>query len=176
LARIARYRVLIYSKNGLVDINEIASKLGVNSSTVRKYLKLLEKEGLVEKIETNTYRLTPRGLNYIEFIKKLSIKKEAPPYVVTDPVRGDPLQLKISSYEQLYTIIEYELVPREVIDEHIRRGFLAIWVKDGIGDQFLYELLTTGKITSSSELKKYLEGTISLVKEVEFISKEERTK
>jgi len=87
LARIARYRVLIYSKNGLVDINEIASKLGVNSSTVRKYLKLLEKEGLVEKIETNTYRLTPRGLNYIEFIKKLSIKKEAPPYVVTDPVR-----------------------------------------------------------------------------------------
>lgn len=176
LVRIARYRVLIYSKNGLINASEVASRLGINASTVRKYLKSLEKEGLVERVDPGTYRLTQRGLSYVEFVKKLSLKREAPPYVVTDPSRGEPLQLKISSYEQLYAVIEYKLAPLEVIDEHIRKGFLAIWVRDGVGDQRLYELLTSGSISSSIELKKYLEDTIGLIKEIESSSMEEGTR
>lgn len=175
MVRIARYRVLLYSEDGLIKTDTIALKLGVSAGTVRKYLKALEKEGLVERLETNAYRLTQRGLNYVEFVKKLTARKEAPAYVVTDPVRGEPLQLKINSYEQLYAIITYRLAPLEIIDEHIKRGFLATWIKDGVGDQYLYELLTTGKISNSTELKKYLEDLIGLTKEIEIPGSREKT-
>lgn len=158
--------MLFLNDNGFLKLDVVANKLGVSLNTVKKYVRMLVKDGLVEKVDENTFKLTNLGSIFVNSIRNVMERKNIPNYVVTDPVKGEPIQLKLSSYKQLYAVLEYRLAPQEVIDEHIKRGFLQNWVKDGIGDGYLYELMKNNVINDSSKLLNYLKEVIKVIEEL----------
>lgn len=166
LVRVSHYKLLFLNENGVLKLDNIATKLGVSLNTVKKYVRMLGKEGLVEKIDENTFRLTNLGSLFVKSVRNILERKSVPSYVVTDPVKGEPLQLKLSSYKQLYAILEFNLAPQEIINEHIRRGFLQNWVKDGVGDEYLYELMRSNVVNDSTKLLNYLREVIKVTEEL----------
>ncbi|ADI32165.1 winged helix-turn-helix domain-containing protein [Staphylothermus hellenicus] len=160
----AFYRIIFYSKeNGELEPAKIARQLGLQLNTIRKYLKTLEKEGLVERINDKKYQLTSKGLKLKKSIERLSETKTPEPYIITNPSTGEPLQLIVRDYKQLYAVIEYGLAPRNILEEHLKRGYFIEWIKNVFNDDFLAELIEEGQITTIDDLKNYLKEIIGLL-------------
>lgn len=165
LSKRAFYRIIFYSnENGEIDTEKIVEELGLQLNTVKKYLKILEKEGLVNKTGGNKYLLTIKGIKFKKSIEKLMSIRAAEPYIITNPSTGEPLKLMIRNYKQLYAVIEYELAPRSVLEEHLKRGYLSEWIKNVMGDEFLVEMINRGEIKTIDDLKIYLKEVIGLLR------------
>ncbi len=161
----AFYRLILLFKNDQVSVNDISKETGLSPSSVKKYLTILEKQGLVERKGGNIYVLTSRGRMYRGFLEKLKLEhKSETPYVFTDPSTGSPVPIEVRNYAQLYAVLKYELINRNAAEEHLRRGYLLEWIKNGLKDQYLAEKLEKGEIKSIEDLIRYLEFHMKIVK------------
>ncbi|MET1160205.1 MAG: winged helix-turn-helix domain-containing protein [Thermoprotei archaeon] len=166
MVKTAHLRLLLHaSEKGILRGEVLAYKLGVHVNTIRKYLKLLEKEGMIVPSGIDEYSLTEKGKKFLESLKKVAAQKPKP-HIVVNPTTGEKIPLVISNYEQLYAVLKYGLIPREVIEEYIRRGLLAKWIREEVGDEYLAELLETGSISKPEELLEYLDKVINLLREL----------
>ncbi|ABN70478.1 regulatory protein, MarR [Staphylothermus marinus F1] len=164
MSRRAFYRIILYSgENGELEPVKIAQQLGLQLNTVKKYLKTLEKEELVRRIDDKRYQLTSKGLKLKKSIERLKEIKTPEPYIITNPSTGEPLQLTVRDYKQLYAVIEYGLAPRNILEEHLKRGYFLEWIKNVFNDEFLVELINEGRITTIDDLKNYLKEIIGLL-------------
>ncbi len=163
---VSHYKIILASnEKGIMDPKAISEKLGLSISTVRKYIKNLVNEGLVI-YRDGVFELTEKGEALKKSLLKLRNKVEQgiSPYLVTDPDTGVSIPLSIKNYEQLYVVIEYDLVPRNVLEEHFRRGYLAKWIKEVLGDEYFTKLYSEGKIKTLDDLKNYIKNIIKLIK------------
>ncbi len=163
---VSHYKIILASnEKGIIDPKAISEKLGLSISTVRKYIKNLVNEGLII-YKDGVFELTEKGEALKKSLLKLRNKVEQgiSPYLVTDPDTGAPIPLSIKNYEQLYIVIEYGLAPRNVLEEHFRRGYLAKWIKEVLGDEYFTKLYSEGKIKTLDDLKNYIKNIIKLIK------------
>jgi len=167
----AHYKLLFTAENNTINPEIAARKLNIQVNTVKKYLKALMDEGLIEPSGPGLYRLTDKGRMLLESIIKS--RKSGEKYIVTNPATGEPLPLTFSNYEQLLAIYKNNLAPVEVLEEHLRRGYLTAWVKS-IGDTYLAELLEKGVIRDSKNLVEYLEKIVEISREYEAIGEREK--
>ncbi|MCD6301825.1 MAG: MarR family transcriptional regulator, partial [Staphylothermus sp.] len=65
---------------------------------------------------------------------------------------------------QLYAVLEYGLAPKDVLEEHLRRGYLVKWIKEVLGDEYFTKLYNEGKIKTLDELKNYIKNILKLIK------------
>ncbi len=144
----------------ILDTDKLVNSLGLSRSTIKRYLKELEKQGFLEKIDVNKYKLTENGLKLKQSLFRALEVKEVAPYIITDPASGQPLPLAVKNHEQLFVIIKYGLVDSKILDEHIRRKYLSKWLRDEIGDEYLASLIDYGRIDSSEKLLEYLEEIV----------------
>ncbi len=163
---VSHYKIILVSDEiGVIDPRTVSEKLGLSISTVKKYIKNLVNEGLIV-YKDGVFKLTEKG----EALKKslLNLRKimeqGTSPYVVTDPSSGAPIPLSIKNYEQLYIVIEYELAPRPLLEEHFRRGYIAKWIKEVLGDEYFIKLYDEGRIKTLDDLKNYIKSIIKLIK------------
>ncbi len=154
----AFYRIILKFPIGEVEARKLAELTGLTISSVRKYLSVLVKEGLVSRTNTDKYVLTEKGLNFRRFLEKMdpSYRSEAP-YVFTDPNTGSPVPVQIRNYTQLYAVLRYDLIDKSIVEEHVKRGYLLEWIKSAMNDQHLAEKISKGEINSIDELLEYLE-------------------
>jgi predicted transcriptional regulator len=164
LSRRAFYKVILYSSDkGELFINDIAQKLNVQPNTIRKYLKILEKEGLVKPLGIDKYVLTEKGLKFKNSLYKIAETISVEPYVVTDPSTNKPLIIQIRNYKQLLAIIEYELAPLSILEEHLKRSYIAQWAENAVKDEYLVEAIRNGEIKSINDLREYLRDVVRLI-------------
>ncbi len=163
---VSHYKIILASNDkGIIDPKTISEKLGLSISTVRKYIKNLMNEGLLI-YKDGVFKLTEKGEALKKSLLKLKDKAEQgiSSYLVTDPDTGAPIPLSIKNYEQLYVVIEYGLAPRNVLEGHFRRGYLAKWIKEVLGDEYFTKLYSEGKIKTIDDLKNYIKNIIKLIK------------
>ena len=162
----AQYKILFTVDGDTLEIESISQKTGISRSTVRKYLKQLEKEGLVKQVDEFRFTLTDKGRLFKECVTGI-LKDQGSTYVLTDPGTGQPLTLSFRNYKQLLAIYKYGLAPREVLEEHFKRGYIQNWIKEGVKDKLLAEELNTGGIKTFEDLITYLEKILSIVDQIE---------
>jgi len=167
----AHYKLLFTAENNTINPEIAARKLNVQVNTVKKYLKALMDEGLIEPGGPGIYKLTDKGRMLLESIVKT--RKSSEKYIVTNPETGQPLLLTFSNYEQLLAIFRNNLAPVEVLEEHLRRGYLTAWIKS-IGDHYLAELLEKGVIKDFKSLAEYLDKIVEIGREYEAIGEREK--
>jgi len=160
----AHYRVMLTAEGDLINPEHAAEKLGVQVNTVKKYLRMLVKEGLVQVVEPGIYKLTDKGKLFLESINASRSGGSGVEYVVTDPSTGSPIPLKFRNYEQLLAIYRYNLAPVSVLEEHFRRGYVTAWVKS-IGDRYLAKLIEDGVIKDFKSFIEYLEKIVDVTRE-----------
>lgn len=120
---------------------DVMQKLNLSSTTVKKYLKLLKDNGLIEEVSGDRYRITPKAEFYLEGLSITSRNvSEDKMYVFTDDT-GKPIILKIDKLEKLYIAIKHNLIPREIIYHHLLNGYIAKWVAEALGCVKLSERL-----------------------------------
>jgi predicted transcriptional regulator len=164
LSKRAFYKIILYSNDkGELFINDIAQRLSVQPNTVRKYLKNLGKEGLVKPLDIDKYVLTEKGFKFKNSLYKIAEAVNVEPYVVTDPSTNKPLTIQIRNYKQLLAVIEYELAPLNILEEHLRRSYIAQWVEDAVKDEYLAEAIRSGEIKSINYLREYLREVVGLI-------------
>ncbi|MEM1628589.1 MAG: winged helix-turn-helix domain-containing protein [Desulfurococcaceae archaeon] len=162
---VSYYRLVIYaSDNNVIDIPMVVEKTGLSSETIKKYLKKLVQEGLVER-RGDSYVLTEIGVRFRDSLKALMNRRDAPPYVITDPMTGSPIHLSFKNYEQLLAIIKTGLVDETIVEKHLEK-YMARWIRDALGDSYAEFLITQGKIKTAKDLERYLETMIFLVREL----------
>mgnify|MGYP001772607839 FL=1 len=146
-----------------VTIHELASRMGLSPRTIKRYLKELEEKGLVESRD-GLYLLTPVGVKFKKALEVVKSRKEASPYIVTDPFSGNIVPLSFKNYRQLLAIIENELVDKKILDEHVRK-YLIEWVKTSIGDEYLVYLLENNIVKNVDDLKEYLSMILKTIED-----------
>jgi len=130
--------VKIISKKALEKIAGIGSeftfeealaKTGYSQSTLKKILNNMVKERFL--IRRNSKFIVTEELKFIiEGIKlKDKIVNERSAYVFTDE-KGIPIPLRIDTIEKLYIAIKYGFVPKEVVELHIEKGYIAKWLRE----------------------------------------------
>ncbi len=145
---------------GEVRCDELSELVGLSRSTVRRYLRELLEEGLVIETSRGIYALTDKGRRIKESLQRVSTEvSEEMAYVVTDLNTGAPVPLKIKSLKQLYVIVKHGLAPKEVLGDHLRRGYVSEWVRNVLGDEELARKLSTEDL---SGIVKVLEELVSL--------------
>lgn len=149
--------VELIDENG-VTIGDLASKTGLSTSTLRRYLRELEAAGLVARRD-DLYVTTEVGLKLKRSMQALRRTREAEPYIVTDPSSGVAVPLSFRSYEQLLAIIDGRLVDEKILMEHVRR-YLPAWARNSLGDEYLAYLIESGAIKSLEDLKKYIKAVL----------------
>jgi len=164
--KIAHYKILFTIDSDILEIDSISHKTGISRSTIRKYLKQLEKEGLVKQVDDYRFMLTDKGRLFKECVMSI-FRDQGSPYILTDPGSGQPLILSFRNYRQLLAIYKYGLAPREVLEEHFKRGYIQNWIKEGVKDRLLLEELNSGRIKSFEDLITYLEKILSIVDQIE---------
>ena len=162
MVNLKAYKVLTVAEEGVIRVPEVAVKLGLKSSTLHKYLRILEKERLVEKIDTNTYRVTELGMSFVNSLLKAR-ETSVSRYIVTDLGSNQVIPLSFGNYLQLYVIVKYDILPREILEEHFKRGYISMWIKNAIGDIYLYDLIEKGLIRSIDDLLNYIEKILSVL-------------
>lgn len=131
---------------------DAVQKLKLSPSTVRKYLKLLKDNGLINEINRGRYRITHAGEFYLESILLCSRRVgEDRAYLFTDD-SGRPIVLKVDSLEKLYVVIKYGIVPDTVLHNHLVNGYIAKWVRESLGALNLAE-----RIAHIKDVNKLLE-------------------
>lgn len=159
-SRAPHYRILFYAgEDGAIDLARAKSSMGISQATLRKYITLLSREGLVEKRGGGVF-LTPRGFKLLKTLKVVKEGGKAPPYVLTSPDTGLPIPLSFSTYKQLYAIIAEELAESRVVEYHLR-NYMEGWLRS-LGDEYLLDLVKEGKVKSVEDLKNYLEKILSV--------------
>jgi len=143
-------------------IGELSSKTGLSPSTVRKYLRELENSELVEK-RGELFAPTEKGLLLGKTLRNLRARRAAQPYIVTDPSTGQPVPLSFRDYRQLLAIIESGLVEARILEEHAKK-YLAKWVREALGDEYLAHMLESGQIKTLEDLKKYIEMMLDVLR------------
>lgn len=153
--RAPHYRLLLYAgESGQLDLAQARSSMGISPATLRKYVSLLAKEGLVEKRDGSVY-LTQLGFKLLKTLKALKEGSKAPAYVLTSPDTGTPVPLTFTSYTQLYAILAYGFVEDRVVEYHLKK-YMEGWLKS-LGDEYLLDLVKTGRVKSARDLREYLE-------------------
>lgn len=152
---------------GILDIDKLVNRLSLSRSTIKRYLKELERQSFLERIDVNKYRLTENGLKLKQSLSRVLETEKVAPYIITDPSSGQPLPLAVKDHEQLFIVIKYSLVGSKILDEHIRRRYLSKWLRDVMGDEYLASLIDEGRINSSEELRDYLEEIMKFKNYVE---------
>jgi len=143
-------------------IVELSSKTGLSLSTIRRYLRELEKSGLVEK-RGELFAPTERGLLLRRTLQNLRSGRAAQPYIVTDPSTGHPVPLSFRDYRQLLALIEGGLAEPRILEEHMKR-YLAKWVREALGDEYLAHMLERGQIKTLEDLKRYIEMVLNALR------------
>lgn len=165
MVKTAHYKLLFYFNKEKTSPEMLAKKVGVHINTVKKYLKFLEREGLVKTVGFNEYVLEEKGKLFITSIKKI-IEKNKHAYVVTDPDSGEAIPVSFKDYKQLFIIYKYELVPRNILEEHFKKGYIINWIKNSMGDEYLLKKIENGEIKNLKDLINYIEKIISVVEEI----------
>ncbi|MEM4717634.1 MAG: winged helix-turn-helix domain-containing protein [Desulfurococcaceae archaeon] len=129
--------VNILSKLGSeFTIDDLISRFNLAPSTARRYLYYMLKNGIIYR-NNGKYKLTDYGKSLIESIDAARREvSEEYSYVFTD-LSGSPIILKINSIEKLYGVIKYRLIPVEIIQYHIERGYLTTWISEQVGAKTL---------------------------------------
>ncbi|MCS7111185.1 MAG: hypothetical protein N3D82_00510 [Ignisphaera sp.] len=160
------------SKRKLVEIlvklgneftkEDAVQKLMLSPSTIRKYLKSLKNEKLIEEISENRYRITSRAAFYLEGMlvapKNVSEDKA---YIFTDNA-GTPVILKVNSLEKLYIVIKHNIVPNTILHYHLVNGYLVRWIMETLGAVKLAEKLKHAK--DINELLEIIEEYMLITK------------
>ncbi len=163
------YRALFVFKDGEeLDLKKLANRLGVSNATVKRYVRELVKLGYIVESKPGLYKLTGNGLLFKKSISNLLDKTVEEPlgYVFTDPYTGSPIPLRIRSLEQLYAIVKYGLIPENILQEHLTRGYLSKWVKEVLGDYVLAEAIKEGTSLSIKEFLELVEERIKIVRSI----------
>jgi len=155
-------RLLEYLGEGGSTIGELSSKTGLSPSTVRKYLRELEKSGLVER-RGELFAPTEKGLLLGKTLRNLRSGRAAQPYIVTDPSTGQPVPLSFRDYRQLLAVIDSGLTDSRILEEHVKR-YLSKWVREALGDEYLAHMLESGQIKTLEDLKKYIEMILNALR------------
>jgi len=134
---------------------ELSSRTGLSHSTLRRYLRELERNGFIER-KGELFVLTSTGLLLKKALQSLKSGRSPQPYIVTDPSTSQPLPLSFRNYRQLLAIIDYGLADRSVLEEHVRK-YLAKWARESLGDEYLAYMLENGLIKSLEDLRRYIE-------------------
>ncbi|RLG84493.1 MAG: hypothetical protein DRO40_01155 [Thermoprotei archaeon] len=164
------YRVLfVVPVEGAWSLDQVVEKLGISYSTAKRYVKELIKLGFVDEVQVNRYKITSKGLLFRSSIlghltKHLDKGQE---YIFTEPTTSTPISLSIKNLHQLYVSIKYELVPWDVVKEHIKSGRLLNWIRDVLGDQELYMKLS--ELRNSLSREEFLEIIENRLKIIESI-------
>ncbi|AFK51523.1 regulatory protein, MarR [Thermogladius calderae 1633] len=154
--------LLLSDENGYLDLGSVQQKLNLTMSSLRKYVRQLEKDGLVARSEKGLV-LTEKGLKLKKTILNLKTKRDVPAYLITDPSTGQPVPVSFKSYAQLYALLAYDLVDKTLVDKHIAQGYLANWARDAVGDEYLASLIQSGGVKNSNDLLSYLKMILQLV-------------
>ncbi len=165
----AFYRVLFAVEGDAeFDIQSISKRLNVIPSTAKRYIRELLKKGYIREIRPGLYALTDEGTALKNSLKNLLEKKveENLGYVLTDPSTGNPVPVKITNIYQLYAIVKYRLVPENILLEHIRRGYLAKWIRDVLEDLDLADFLENNRDISINEFLDVLEERLKILNSI----------
>jgi len=165
MVKTAHYRLLIYADKGVLRCESLAKKLGISVNTVKKYLRLLEREGMIKASGIDAYVLTNRGMLLLKSLKNIA-GATPPPYRVVDPISGELIPITIKNYLQLYVVIKYGLIPEDAVNAYIKSGDLIKWFEQHVGDLYLAEEVKKGRIKSARDLVEYLEKVINLMREL----------
>lgn len=165
MVKLAPYKLLFINKDGLIDPNEASNAIGINVNTVKKYLRMLVKEGFIVQ-EMDKYKLTDKGRKLVNSVKNVMENSGKTSYVITDPNTGTPIPLTIKDYRQLYAVIKYKLAPEDVIWEHVKRGYFINWFRDALKDEYIVSKITSGEISDLNKLLEYIEEIINLIDEL----------
>lgn len=165
----AFYRVLfVVEDNEEFDVESIGKRLNVIPSTAKRYVRELLRKGYIKTVRLGVYVLTDEGIrlkNSLGNLLKRKINEELG-YILTDPVTGNPVPIKITNIYQLYAIIKYGLVSQDILLEHIRRGYLVKWIKDVLGDNDLADLLDSRRNISLNEFLGILEERLKILNSI----------
>jgi len=165
MVKTAHYKLLLQLEKEELSPEALAKKLGVHVNTIKKYLRLLEREGLVKIAGLDNYTLTEKGKLFLTSIKKIANANEHT-YVVTNPDTGEPIPLSFNNYKQLLIIYKYGLVTRDILEEHFKRGYITEWIKNSIGDEYLVKKIEEGEVKSLKDLIEYIEKIVNIVEEI----------
>ncbi len=168
----AFYRVLFILNPGEeADLQSISERLNVTLSTARRYVRELLKKGYLEEKRPGRYCLTESGEVLRRSLGNILKKKIDPSlgYVITDPISGAPVPVKITNIKQLYAVLKYRLVPDNIMKEHIKRGYLTKWVNDVLGDHDLAAFLEDNRDISLDELTRVIENKIKIIESISAI-------
>jgi len=155
-------RLLEYLVEAGSTIGELSSRTGLSPSTVRKYLRELERGGLVER-RGELFAPTEKGLLLGKTLHNLRSRRAAQPYIVTDPSTDQPIPLSFRDYRQLLAVIESGLAEPRILEEHMKR-YLAKWIREALGDEYLAHMLESGQIKTLEDLKKYIEMILNALR------------
>jgi len=164
----AFYRVLVAMEPGKeFSVDEIAEELRVTASTVKRYLREIAKLGYVVDLD-GKYMLSEKGELFRKSLVNLMEKKIEPSfgYVFTDPSTSSPVPVRVCSLEQLYIVAKYDLVPREILEHHLRAGYITSWVKEVLGDIDLAEKLSKEKDLNVDRFTELIEERIKILESV----------
>jgi len=165
MVKLAPYRLLFVNKDGLIDPNEASNVIGINVNTVKKYLRMLVKEGFIVQ-EMDKYKLTDKGWKLVNSVKNVMENSGKTSYVITDPNTGAPIPLTVKDYRQLYAVIKYKLASEDVIWEHVKRGYFINWFIDALKDEYIVSKIASGEISDLNKLLEYIEEIINLIDEL----------
>ncbi|MEM4451777.1 MAG: MarR family transcriptional regulator [Thermosphaera sp.] len=157
------YKLLMLAdEDNTIDVSKACRIFNASPSTVRKYLHQLISEGFVEKTADGRFVLSKLGISIRNFASADSSRDRIPNYVITDVETGQPIPLSFKSYEQLLSIINYELAPKQVLEEHLKK-YMIEWIRNSMKDELLAEKIAKGEIRTVDDLKKYLEFILTLI-------------
>jgi len=162
----AFYRVLFaVEENEEFDVRLVGRRLNVIPSTAKRYIRELLKKGYIREVRPGLYALTDEGVTLKKSLKNLLEKniEENLGYIVTDPSTGNPVPVKITNIYQFYAIVKYNLIPQDILIEHIRKGYLAKWIRDVLGDLDLADFLDNKRDISVNELLSTLEERLKIL-------------
>lgn len=110
-------------ENGSMTVDELAERLQVKPSTIRKYALELEKRGLVVRMG--------RVISIAQKQERTSVE----PFYFINP--GAVTLLPIRSLRQLAAVLHYEIVSDEMLSYALRGGYLAAWLRHIVGEEEL---------------------------------------
>ncbi len=166
----AYYKLLIHFHDDKATLEELKESTGLASSSIKKYLNVLEARGFVKRAgyPSNIFILTNKGRLLKETIISLrSLPPEKiPEYIITDPNTGTPVPLRVRNHKQLLAILKYGLVEPEVFMEHVKRKYLVEWLRSSLGDKYLSALIESGEIKTIDEFINEVEKIVKILEKV----------
>lgn len=141
---------------------EIAKKLKVREKSVKKNLKPLISRDLVRRLDEK-FLLTDKGNLFMSSVTKSSPEvKKGEEYIFRD-LSGNTATLAVKDLKQLYAIIEFNLVDKEIMLHHLKSGYISDWIKNSIGDGYLANEIS--ELLEKTPEEELLNKALDLIKE-----------